>query len=341
MSRTGTEANPPLARTKRPGLLIVNGHIVDAANSVNDKGWVAVTGDRVSSVGTAFDPAPQAEVIVDASDRYVVPGLIDIHTHLYTGVSHYGIDADTYCLGRGVVTAADAGSAGAQTFLGLRKYILQKSATRLLAFVNIAIAGMISAEVGELEDLRWASVDGTVACLGEHRDVAVGVKLRLGRENVGENGDAALRMALEAAHRAKVPLMVHITDSAIGIEPLLASLRPGDIITHAFHGERGGIFDSSRRVLTAVERAAAEGVNFDVGHGAGSFSFAVAQEAIGQGFLPTTISSDLHSHNVNGPVFDLVTTMSKFVALGLDMTQVISMTTCNAAACSIVPTLGS
>jgi dihydroorotase len=328
-------------KAPRADLLVVNGHVVDPANKVDRPGWVAINGEHISSVGSGADPTPEADITIDADHGFVVPGLIDIHTHLYTGVSHYGVDPDAHCLRRGVSTAADAGSAGAQTFPGFRKWVMETSGGRLLAFLNISVAGMISPLVGELEDIRWASVEQTARCALEYPQLVVGVKLRLGPENVGTNGDAALSSAREAADLAGLPLMVHITNSVIRMEALLPRLRPGDIVTHAYHAGESGILDSSGRLLDVVEQAAIDGVIFDVGHGAGSFSFNVAEAALRGGFLPATISSDLHTYNVGGPVFDLVTTMAKFLALGLDMNQVVAMTTVNAARVLGRPELGS
>jgi dihydroorotase len=218
---------------------------------------------------------------------------------------------------------------------------METSTGRLVAFLNISVAGMISRMVGELEDIRWASADQTARCALEYPQLIVGVKLRLGPENVGTNGEAALCLAREAADLAALPVMVHITNSVIKMEALLPRLRPGDIVTHAFHGGESGILDPSGRLLDVVKQAASDGVIFDVGHGAGSFSFNVAEAALREGFLPRTISSDLHTYNVGGPVFDLVTTMSKFLALGLDMNQVVSMTTVNSARVLGRPELGS
>ena len=158
----------------------------------------------------------------------VTPGWVDLHTHLYAGVSHYGIDPDTYCLRRGVTTAVDAGSAGAQTFPGFRRYVIERSAYRVLAFLNIAVEGMISALVGELEDIRWASPEQAIARAREHPDLIVGIKVRLGYQMVGQDPAPALRLAREAADALGLPLMVHVID-----------MRPADRLAAAAPGPRG------------------------------------------------------------------------------------------------------
>ena len=265
--------------------------------------------------------------MVDVSGLIVTPGLIDLHTHLYDGVSHYGVDADTYCLRRGVTTAVDAGSSGAQTFPGLRRYIIERAETRILAFLNIAVEGMITSLVGELEDIRWGSAEQAIARAQANPDLIVGIKVRLGYQMVGDDPVPAMRIARETADALGLPLMVHVIDMRPPISWLLPYLGRGDVVTHCYHGNEGGILDSRGVVFAAVRRARERGVLFDVGHGAGSFAYRVARSAIAQGFAPDTISSDLHAHNVGGPVFDQATTLSKLLHVGMDLAEVIRATT--------------
>jgi dihydroorotase len=264
---------------------------------------------------------------VDAAGLLVTPGWVDLHTHLYEGVSHYGIDPDTYCLRRGVTTAVDAGSAGAQTFPGFRRYVIERSATQVLAFLNIAVEGMISALVGELEDIRWASPEQAIARAREHPDLIVGIKVRLGYQMVGQDPAPALRLAREAADALGLPLMVHVIDMRPPIAWLLPHLHRGDVITHCYHGNEGGVLDPDGRVLPEVRRARERGVRFDIGHGIGSFAYRVARPAIAQGFPPDTVSSDLHAHNVHGPAYDQATTLSKLMHAGMSLAEVITATT--------------
>jgi dihydroorotase len=324
------------------GLAIVGGRVLDPGQGIDRVATVTVTGGVISAItdngadagqapreGPLGGPAGRAQL--DASGLIVVPGLVDLHTHLYRGVSHYGIDADANCLGRGVTTAVDAGSAGAQTFPGLRDYVIAPSRTRILAFLNIAVQGMITNLLGELEDLRWASVAQAVERAREHPDVIVGIKVRLGHQMVGKDPAPALRLAREAADALGRPLMVHVIDMQTPIGWLLPCLGQGDIITHCFHGNPGGILDADGRLFPAVRQAREREVRFDVGHGAGSFSYRVARQAIAQDFPPDTISSDLHAHNVNGPVFDQATTLSKLLHAGMALPEVIRATTATPA----------
>ena len=307
-------------------LLIAGGTVVDPAGGLHARCDVAVLDGAIAAVEPHIDRA-MARELIDAAGLVVTPGLVDLHTHLFRGVSHYGVDPDASCLARGVTTAVDAGSAGAQTFPGFRRFIIDVVSTRILAFENISVIGMITARVGELENIRYASPDEAVAVAEANRDVIVGIKVRLGYQMVGERGMPALRLARQAADRLDLPMMVHIVDLPDPLPEILPLLRGGDIVTHCFHGERNGILDGAGRVLPAVRDAAERGVLFDVGHGVGSFSFDVGRRALAEGFLPHTISSDLHAHNIDGPVFDLATTLSKFLHLGLDLDDVIARAT--------------
>jgi len=309
-------------------LAITGGRVVDPARAVDGSLGIAIAGGRVTGLG---DAGPAAETI-DASGLVLVPGLVDLHTHLYEGVSHYGIDPDANCLRRGVTTAVDAGSSGAQTFPGFRRYVIERAQTRVLAFLHVAVQGMISTLVGELEDLRWASPAQAIARAREHPDVIVGVKVRLGYQMVGDDPGPALRLARQAAEQLGLPLMVHIIDMRRPISWLLRYLGEGDIVTHCFHANEGGILGPAGRLDPAVARARARGVLFDVGHGAGSFAFSVAKAAFAQDFPPDTVSSDLHAHNVAGPVYDQATTLSKLLHCGMNLAEVITAATAAPAA---------
>jgi dihydroorotase len=309
-------------------LAISGGRVVDPARGIDDRLGVSITGGRITALGAAG----QAAETIDASGLVLVPGLVDLHTHLYHGVSHYGIDPDANCLRRGVTTAVDAGSAGAQTFPGFRRYVIDHAQTRILAFLHVAVQGMITPLVGELEDLRWASPGQAIGRAREHPDVIVGVKVRLGYQMVGDDPEPALGLARQASEQLGLPLMVHIIDMRRPIGWLLARLGEGDIVTHCFHANEGGILDPDGRLYPEVGRARERGIVFDVGHGAGSFAYRVARAAMAQGFPPDTVSSDLHAHNVAGPVYDQATTLSKLLHCGMSLDAVIRSTTAAPAA---------
>jgi dihydroorotase len=308
-------------------LVILGGTLVDPAQGLYEKKDVAISKGRIVLVNKEI-PRDLAWEALDATDHIVTPGLIDVHVHVYPGVSHYGIDPDPTCLARGVTTVCDAGSSGADTFEGFRRYVIKVVETRVLAFLNISSLGMISPLNNELEDLKHANPDRAIGVCERNRDVIQGVKVRLSRRMVGRNGIEPLRLARRAAEALGMPLMVHVGNTPSSLGEILSEMRPGDLLTHCFHGNKHGVLDEKGEVLPEVMEAARKGIVFDVGHGMGSFSFAVARRALNGGLKPGTISSDLHFYNVHGPVFDLATTMSKFLVLGLSLEEVLSKTTC-------------
>jgi dihydroorotase len=265
--------------------------------------------------------------VIDAGGKIVTPGLIDLHVHVFDGATEFGIQADPNCIAKGATTVCDAGSSGAYTFAGLKKYMIDESSTRIKAFLNIASHGMIARYVGELRDLCYADVERADRICRENRDCIAGVKVRMGREMVGEGAAEALKRAIAACEAAGLPLMVHPNKSSLSLAAILHEMRPGDILTHCFHGSETGILDGKGRVRPEVREARSRGILFDVGHGVGSFSFDVAESALAQGFPPGTISTDLHHFNLQGPVYDLATTLSKFLLLGMSLEECIRSVT--------------
>ncbi len=314
-------------------LLLKNGTLLDPSTNLNRPSDLAING---SLIAATFDPGADvsARRVIDVSRLLVMPGFIDLHVHVFSAVTHYGIDVDPTCLGRGVTTALDAGSAGAATFPGFRKYVIDVCQTRLFALLNISALGLVpGAEsvvgLGELEDLRYCDVKSAIRTIETNRDKILGVKIRLS-DNLaagGKNELQALLRAREACDAVGLPLMIHTPRSSLSMSQILNELRPGDVLTHSFHGHRCGIMDEQLQVLPEVRRKVDEGLLLDVGHGKGSFTFEVARAALEQGFTPHTISSDLHSYNLHGPVFDLVTTINKFLHLGMELNDAVRRVT--------------
>jgi len=307
-------------------LVIKGGTLVDPFLGVHAGRDIGIRGERVAAVEENIHPDPTAELI-DAVGRVVTPGLIDLHVHVWWGVAHLGIEPDPNCVRRGATTVYDAGSAGADTFPGFKKYVIDVSATRIRAFLHISSQGQLSRDIGELNDLRYADVKRAVQMCEKHRDDIVGVKIRMSKDLVGDNGREGLNRAREVCEATGLPLMVHPNDSPLSLEEMLGQMREGDILTHCFHASGTGVLDKDGRVRKEARQAAERGVLFDVGHGAGSFSFAVAEAALAQGLKPGTISSDLHRYNLHGPVYDLATTASKFLVLGWSLEEVIEKVT--------------
>jgi dihydroorotase len=308
--------------------------VIDPASGLSAQRDVAITGGKISRIASEI-PETEARHLLQARGMLVTPGLIDIHVHVYDGVAPLGIPADPNCIAKGVTTVVDAGSAGAHTFPGLRKYVINVVDTRVYALLNISVVGQSTLSEdnphGELLDLRYANPKLAVRTIEKNRDVILGVKIRLTENITGPHDLQALRLAREAADAVHLPLMVHIGGSHSPVDSIFAMLKKGDVVTHTYRGGAGGILDANGRVLASVQAAVARGVHLDVGHGAGSFSFDVAEKALKQNLPPGTISSDVHQFNVNGPVFDLVTTLSKFLHLGMSLEQVIERATSNPA----------
>ena len=307
-------------------MLIKGGTVIDPAQGLHAARDVAIAGGRIAALDNEIYEET-AQTVIDAAGYLVTPGLIDLHVHVWWGVSHYGVEPDPTCLARGVTTVYDTGSAGADTFPGFRKYVIHASATRIKAFLHVSSQGLLSPGIGELTDLRFADVDRAVGMCEAHKDDIVGVKIRMSKGLVGENGRECLKRACEIRNATGLPLMVHPNASPLSFDEMIDELRPGDIVTHCFHRSDTGILDNSGAVRPSARTAAENGIMFDVGHGQGSFSFDVAEAAMSQDFPPGAISSDLHVYNLNGPVFDLVTTVSKFLVLGLTLEQALDKVT--------------
>ncbi|MFZ0908035.1 MAG: amidohydrolase/deacetylase family metallohydrolase [Candidatus Acidiferrales bacterium] len=315
-------------------LLVKGGRVIDPSQGISDEQDVAISGSKVARVAKNI-PETDAQQILDARGKIVTPGLIDLHVHVYDGVVPYGIPPDPNCIAKGVTTVVDAGSAGAHTFPGFRRSIINLVSTRVYALLNISVIGQASHSVnnqwGELLEIRYANPKLAIATIEKNRDVIMGIKVRLGRNLSGENDMQALKLAREAADAVELPIMVHIGGTTSPLPDILSMLKKRDIVTHCYRAGDGGTLDDNGRVLPAVFKARERGVHFDVGHGVGSFSFDVAEKAMKQDLYPGTISSDLHQLNYTGPVFDLATTLSKFMILGMTLEQVIERASTNAA----------
>jgi dihydroorotase len=315
-------------------LLVRGGHVIDPSQGLSAETSVAVRQGKIARIAANI-PESEARQVLDARKMIVTPGLVDVHVHVYDGVAPLGIPADPNCIAKGATTVVDAGSAGAHTFPGFKQYVVRMVETRVYALLNISVVGQSTLSdgnpFGELLDLRYANPKLAIRTIEQNRDVILGVKVRLSKSIAGENDLRALGLAKEAANAVGLPLMVHIGGTYSPLPKILAMLKPGDLVTHSFHGREGGILDERDRILLEVRRAVESGILLDVGHGAGSFAFRTAEKAFSQNVRPGTISSDVHQGNVNGPVYDLATTLSKFLHLGMSIEEVIRRATANPA----------
>jgi dihydroorotase len=325
-------------------LILRGGRVIDPSQKLDTIADVGFAKGRVAAVGRKLEASTGSE-IRDVKGLIISPGLIDLHTHVYWGGSSLGIDAEAFCRTSGVTTAVDTGSTGPGNFLGFRKHVIEKSEVRILAYLHISFAGIYAFSrnvmVGESEEIRLLAPQDCVDVAAGNRDILVGIKVRVGKHAAGTQGWNALKIALDVADEVGMPLMAHIDHPPPSYEHVVDALRPGDILTHAFRPFPNTPCNAQGKVKPEIIAARQRGVIFDIGHGMGSFAFKTARAMLANGFYPDTISSDVHSLSINGPAFDQVTTMSKFLCLGVPLEKVIEQSTVNAAMALKRPELGS
>lgn len=310
-------------------LVLANGTVIDPASGLHQDSDVAIADGKVARLGQGL--AAEGARVIDCRGAFVTPGLIDLHTHIFHHVSTIGAPVDEALFQRGVTAAADGGSAGAWTFAAFVEYVVKPAPIPVFAFLNISGMGILDRDAGELRLLDYINVPAALETARNHPDIIKGFKVRAGEHLTGGSCVPVMRKAREIGDAAKLPLLLHIGDSHEGLPEILSYLRPGDIVSHCYTGLRHGIIEEDA-VLPAVRTAREQGILFDPAHGSSNFSYRVARRAIERGFLPDTISSDNSLRNWRGPVYDLATTMSKFLALGLSIDQVVERATVRPAA---------
>lgn len=306
-------------------LLIQGGNVVDPGGNQSGNLDVAISGNRIAAVDTNI-PAEAALKVIDASGQIVTPGLIDLHTHVYHNVTYWGIQADPVAARSGVTTWLDVGSAGGYNLLGFLEWIALPALSRIYSLLNISSIGL-TAPTWELSNLDYCDEDLCTMMIEQHPETVLGIKARIDSNTTRGTGIEPLRKARTVADRVSLPIMVHIGGGPPSLDEVLALMRPGDILTHCFTGHDMRIIDDSGRLLEVAKRAWDSGIILDIGHGAGSFSFETAEVMIDQGLPPDVISSDIHQLSIHGPLYDLPTCLSKFLALGMDLTDVVRAAT--------------
>jgi len=310
-------------------LLLRGGTVLDPAQGINARRDVAIADGRVAAIADAI-PSDQARQVLDVSGTYVTPGLVDLHVHAYWGSTFWGVDVDPIAARTGVITSVDAGSAGAYNWRGFRRFHVERTRSRIVAYLNISSIGLTH-RTYEHANLQYDEVDLAVETAAKNRDVVVGIKVRLDQQTIGLNGIVPMERARAAADALSLPVMVHIGVAPPPLREILSWMRPGDVLTHCFTGHTNRIVEKDSTIRDDVKRAWDAGVLLDVGHGAGSFSFPVAEAMVRQGLLPDCISTDVHVMSIKGPMFDMPTTLSKFLGLGMSVPEVVERATINPA----------
>ncbi|MGC4193269.1 MAG: amidohydrolase/deacetylase family metallohydrolase [Thermomicrobiales bacterium] len=309
--------------------VITGGELVDPGAGHIGRFDIGIRDGKVAAVEPSI-PAEAGDRAIDASGQVVTPGLVDLHTHVYWGATYWGIEADPVAARSGVTTWLDVGSAGGYSFPGFREWIVGGSTAKVYALLNVSSIGLI-APTWELTNPDYWDVDLAAQVVEENRDIILGIKARIDRNTTRGVGIAPLEKARELADRVGLPLMTHIGNGPPTIDDVAAWLRPGDILTHCFTGNDMAIADEHGNIRPEIAQLQQDGLILDIGHGAGSFGYRVAESMLEHGILPDVISSDIHQLSVQGPMFDLPTTLSKFLNLGMNLPQVVACATVNAA----------
>jgi len=316
---------PVFGQAENFDLLIAGGRVIEPAQKLSDVRDVAIAGNKVARIAPNI-PRNLARKVIDASGKLVLPGVIDVHGHVYDGIA-MGVFPDSVGVAKGVTTIVDAGTTGSFTFPGFRKYVIERSVTRVYALLNIATIGLINNEL--YLDPRLVDPRAAIRTIEQNRDLILGIKVRInGRHEELQHDIEMLKRAREASDATNVPIMMHWTH-----EPdLLNLLKAGDILTHPFNPSPGlgGILDENGKIFPQILALRDRGIRTDFAHG-NHLQWDVAEKAFAQGWFPDTISTDMTKGHAEptDPVVDMATTMSKFLFLGLSVEQVVERVTTN------------
>ena len=323
-------------------ILIKNGHVIDPKNNIDGIFDVAITGGKIDKVAPNI-PVSEARRVIDAKDKYVTPGFIDPHTHVFVG-SNSGfangfesLSPDDITFKAGITTVVDAGTSGWRSFPLFKQNVIDRSSTRVLAFLNIAGGGMTG--FPSEEDMNDMDARMTSLVINQNRGTIVGVKLGHFRSKDWTPFDRAI----EACEIANVPFLLECHLREYPLDEILKRMRKGDIFTHTYcaAGDRECILDDNGIMKNSVIQAKNKGVLFDVGHGGAMFHFDIAIPAMKQGLKPDSFGSDLHRSSMNGGMRSMIETMSKFLNMGMSLTEVINSATWSPAQAIKRPDLGN
>ena len=314
-------------------LLIRGGTVIDPSQSIHALNDVAVEAGKIARVAPGI-PVAEAARVIDVPGKLVTPGLIDLHTHVYDGVNGNGVRADLGGVNAGVTTMVDAGSAGCDTFGGFPKHIIPNNETEIICFLHICRTGL--ATTPDIFSPSSIDLDNTIRVVSENRDVITGIKARMVSPALEIMGMEMPRLAKRAAKEAGVKLMVHIGDTEKRYDPnvireLLPILEEGDIVTHLFTANPGGVLDEKGELVPEAKEAKDRGVWLDTAHGRSNFSFDVGQRVLDQDLIPHCISTDLTLPGRVRTVHSMTEMMTRFLAMEFTLDQVVAMSTINPA----------
>ena len=309
--------------------IIRNGHVLDIKNDIDQVMDIGIKGRAIAAAGNLSEY--QCAQSIDASGCYVVPGLIDFHAHAFYGISDFSMPAELALIPHGVTAMVDAGSAGTSNFEGFYRDVVCRSILTMKSFIHITSLGQMTHRFNENCNPDLFDVDRMRELCHKYRDNIIGIKLRQGKDIVGGYGLKCLEKTIKVAEEVGLRISVHATDSPGETADTLGMLRPGDIYCHVFHEKGKTVLGNDEKVLPAVWEARKRGILFELGHGSRNFSIKVARQAIGEGFYPDIVSSDLRLLSMNRfPAYSFTQSMTELLNLGRGFPEIIRR-------CTVVP----
>src|SRR6266571_8421317 len=314
-------------------LLLKGGDVVDPSSGLNGPSDVAMQAGAIARIAPNI-PSVEAARTIDVTGKVVAPGLIDVHAHVFEGVNRTGVNPDLAGVYAGVTTIVDAGSSGSATFAAFPRHIIPSCQTEIIPFLHICQTGL--ATMPDIIAESSINLDDTLRVADQHKRLICGIKARMVSPALEIMGMKMPQLAKRAARESGIKLMVHIGDTAKRYDPtvirsLLPLLDDGDILTHYFTANPGGVLDANGRLVPEARDAAARGVWLDTAHGRSNFSFDVGRRVINQGLLPHCISTDLTVPGRLNTVHSMTEMMTRFLGLGFTLEQVVTMCTANPA----------
>jgi len=311
------------------GLWLRQGRLLDLASGHESEGDVFIEEDDITAIGPHLAP-DRPHQVVNAQGQYILPGLIDIHAHVFEGVGD-AVGADEACLGRGTLTVVDGGTSGAASVDAFRR-VARACQTEVLGWLNLATVGLVDTSVGELIMGPYLNPEAAVAAARRHVGFVVGIKARLSTYAAGSGAVRILRVLREVADELSLPVMVHVGDTTEPLEELIPYLRAGDVVTHALTGRKHGVLDAQGSLRPGIQEAQRTGIVFDAARGRNHLSFAVLSRALEQGFLPDTLSTDMTVAMARDPGYGLPTLGTYLLAHGVPLHETLTRMTIKPAA---------